>query len=323
MKIAIVGGGNVYALNFARYLAKVGIDHFGIGRTGPKAPAFWQVDHDYRFYQLHLIRDFDKVMTCIGVERPDVVVNFAAQGEGAASFGEDSHLFYATNATAMVRFAEALLGRSHLRRFIQIGTSELYGSTPEPAHENSPTRPSSPYAISKAAFDQHLEVMARVHGFPMNIIRPSNCYCPGQQLHRVIPQAFIAATSGRKMQLQGGGAARKSYLHADDLSHAIANVIDAGKLGEVYNCGPEKPIAIRDLVAHVGLICRVPFEGLADVTAGRKGEDACYWLDSSKLKHHTGWKPSTELNAGLLEMLAWVNKHPEIKTADATYRIAE
>lgn len=323
MRIGITGGGNVYALNFARFLSKCGIDHFGIGRTGPKPRAFWQVDHDYRFYEFHMIRDFDAVMACIGVERPDVIVNFAAQGEGAASFGTDSHLFYATNATAMVRFAEALRGREHLQRFIQIGTSELYGSLHGPAMETSRLRPSSPYAISKAAFDQHLEVMWRIHQFPMNIIRPSNCYCPGQQLHRVIPQALIAALSNRKMTVQGGGLARKSYLHADDLSDAILKVIMAGTVGEVYNCGPDEPIAIRDLIAHVAVVCRVPYEYMAQIGAPRKGEDACYWLDSSKLKYHTGWRPSTELNAGLQEMLEWVKRHPEIMSADPTYRIAE
>ncbi len=296
MKICITGGNNVYGLNFARYLAKVGIDHFGIGRSGPKTAAFWQVDHDYRFYKLHLIRDFDAVMTTIGVVgRP-------------------------LSSTARL---EALRGRGHLTRFIQVGTSELYGSTVEPARETHRIAPTSPYAISKAAFDLHLEAMFRVHGFPMNIIRPSNCFCPGQQLHRVIPQAFIAALSGRKMRMNGGGVARKSYLQCDDLSHAIAKVIDAGKIGEIYNCGPDEPIRILDLVKHVAMICRAPFESMADITPPRKGEDGCYWLDSSKLKQDTGWQQSVTLNDGLLEMLAWVNKYPEIKTADATFRLTE
>lgn len=320
MKVAITGGGNVYALNFAKHLSEIGIDHFGIGRSGPKQPALWQVDHNYRFWALHLVDELDAYMAILDKERPDVVVNFAAQGEGAASFAENSPLFYMTNTVALVKLVEELRKRDYVRRFVQIGSSEVYGSVNWPVTEAAMLKPSSPYAISKAAFDQHLGIMYRVHGFPCNVIRPSNAYCPGQQLHRIIPRAIICAFSGQKLQLQGGGKAQKSYIHGDDLSRAIVMVIEAGTVGAVYNCGPKEPISIKALVERVALTCGVDMASFAEVAPDRVGQDGRYHLDSVELES-LGWRQVVQLDEGLRGMAAWVKAHPELLTTDTTFRI--
>ena len=111
MKIALTGGGNVYALNLARHLHALGIEHFGIGRNGPKPRALWQIDHDYPYHVIHMVEHLDLLLEFLDRERPDVVVNFAAQGESAASFGEHTDYYYATNTLGLVRFAEALRKR--------------------------------------------------------------------------------------------------------------------------------------------------------------------------------------------------------------------
>lgn len=322
MKIAIIGGGNVYALNLARHLHELGIEHFGIGRSPRKCDALWQVEHDYAYYPYHLIKHLDLALDLLDRERPDVIVNFAAQGESAASFGEQTDYYYATNTLAMVRFAEALRKRDYLRRFIQAGTSEVYGATLQPAREDDPLRPTSPYAISKAAFDQHLQVMHRVHGFPVNVLRPSNAYCPGQQLHRIIPRAIICALSGKRLQLQGGGQAQKSYMHATDLARAIVAVLERGQVGKVYNCGPDKPIRIRELVAIALEQCDKWFTNVVDDVPARTGEDSIYWIDSSELQLDTGWHPTLGLSYGLNQMVRWVRRYPELLAMDPTFRIA-
>lgn len=318
----MLGGGNCYALNLARHFDALGIDHFGIGRSPRKHPALWRVDHDYRYYRAHLIHEFGAVLDILDRERPDILVNFAAQGESAASFGQHTDLFYATNTLGMVRFAEAMRSRDYLRRFIQAGTSECYGSTERPAKETDPLLPTSPYAISKAAFDQHLQVMHRIHGFPVNVLRPSNCYTPGQQLHRIIPRTICAAFTGRKLPLNGGGLAEKSYMHATDLSRAIMAVIENGTPGKVYNCGPDRPIKIRDLVEFIADMCGVRFDALVEETPARTGEDSRYWIDSSALQRDTGWQPTIKLQDGIAEMVRWARDFPEILTMSNEFRIA-
>jgi dTDP-glucose 4,6-dehydratase len=319
MRVSLIGGGNVYALNLARHLHSLGIDHFGIGRSPRKPDAFW-VEHDYRYYQKHLLSDLSGALNVLDSERPDTIIQFAAQGEGAASFATPD-LFYATNTYGLVRFAEELRKRDYVKRFTQISTSELYGSTEHPAKETDPLRSTSPYAVSKAAFDQHLEIMHRVYGFPMNIVRPSNAYCVGQQLHRIIPRSIVCALSGQKLPLQGGGKAVKSYIHATDLSRGIMAILDKGRLGEVYNCGPDKPISIRDLVKWCAFACKVSFDDLVEIAPDRISQDQKYYFDSSKIRS-LGWKPKINLADGVDEMVDWVRKFPELLTMDATYRIA-
>lgn len=313
MKIAIIGGGNVYALNFATLLHQQGIRHFGLGRSRAKPPAFW-VDHRYDYRVAHIIRQLPALEAILDTERPDVVVNFAAQGEGAASFGDFAPWFFETNTVALVRLVRFLQSREYVKRFIQIGTSELYGSVDKPAKESDPLNPSSPYAISKAAFDQYLNVMYRTDGFPMNIIRPSNAYCPGQQLHRIIPKAIICALTGRKLPLQGGGKAQKSYIHATDLSKAILAVLERGSVGETYNVGPQSPVSIRALVGLLAEACGVSWEELVEEVPDRVGQDGRYHLDSTKIARDCQWTQTIGLAKGLEEMVGWVRKYPEILT---------
>src|SRR5207247_3506270 len=136
----------------------------------------------------------------------------------------------------------------YLERWIQIGTSELYGSCDFPAKEDTPIQPTSPYAASKAAADMHLLSISKVLKFPMNIIRPSNAYAPGQLLHRVIPKAVLCGLTGTKLPLQGAGKAEKSYIHARDLARAIHLVAEKAPLGKIYNAGPAQPTSIRRVV---------------------------------------------------------------------------
>ena len=319
MKIAILGGGGCFALNFACHLNALGIEHFGIGRSAPKAPAWWQLNHHYPYHAIHLVDQLPAALAVLDTEKPDIIINFAAQGEGAASFGEYAPDFYRTNCEGLVRLVEALRSRSYLRRFIHIGSSEVYGSVIAPASETAPLNPGSPYGVSKAAFDQHLQIMHRVHDFPMNIIRPSNCYTPGQQVHRIIPRAIICALYGQKLQLQGGGNAQKSYLHADDLSRAIMAVLENGKTGAIYNVGSILPIRIRILVERVGSACAVPFTVFVEEAPERTGQDSCYWLDSSRIGRECGWKQEVSLDEGLTRMVAWVSKYPELQHLPAAY----
>ena len=149
----------------------------------------------------------------------------------------------------------------------------------------------------------------RVLKFPMNIIRPSNAYAPGQLLHRVIPKAVLCGLTGRKLPLQGGGRAEKSYIHARDLARAIHLVAERAPLGTVYNAGPLKPISIRALVETVARVIGIPFEQLCEVTADRLGQDSRYWLDSSAIKRDVGWEPQIALAEGIREMVEWGRRY--------------
>jgi dTDP-glucose 4,6-dehydratase len=143
----------------------------------------------------------------------------------------------------------------------------------------------------------------------MNIIRPSNAYCPGQLLHRVIPKTVISGLTGRKLPLQGGGKAEKSYIHARDLARAIHLVSEKAPLGTVYNAGPKEPTSIRRVVELTADALGIPFDQLATVTEDRPGQDSRYWLDSSAIQRDVGWEPQIDWQHGLAEMVDWGRKY--------------
>lgn len=310
----VLGGGGSFGIHASKYL----LDHanpkkvIGIGRNPEKPEPFTlkvgKGDPRYSYHAYHVTHELDLLMRLLDKERPEIIVNFAAQGEGAVSW-KDSWRFYETNSMALARLTEELMARDYLERFIQIGTSELYGSVDFAAKETTPLQPTSPYAASKAAFDMHLLSIAKVLKFPMNIIRPSNAYGPGQLLHRVIPKTVICALKGEKLPLQGGGRAEKSYIHARDLGRAIHLVAEKAPLGTVYNAGPAQPTAIRDLVVKVAEVMQVPFEQICEVTGDRLGQDSRYWLDSSAIKKDVGWEPQISLEEGIREVVDWGKRY--------------
>ena len=310
----VLGGGGSFGLAVSKYL----LDNadpkkvVSVGRAPPKLKCFTlgigDGDPRYSYRAYHIGYELDLLMELLDRERPEVIVNFAAQGEGATSFSH-SWRYYDTNCTALVRLVDELGKRDWLERFIHIGTSELYGSVDAPATEDAPLKPTSPYAVSKMAFDLHLLALHRQRGFPMNIIRPSNAYGPGQQLHRIIPKAVVCGLTERKLPLHGGGKAEKSYIHTMDLARAVFMVSEAAAIGKVYNVGPEMPIAIRAVVAMVADALDMDFDDLCEVTEDRAHQDSRYWIDSAAIQHDLGWSQLIRWDAGLAGMVAWGAKY--------------
>ena len=321
----VLGGGGVFGVHTAMYL----LEHANpkkvicVGRNPEKLEPFslnlGKGDPRYAYHQIHVVHEQDRLFDLFDKERPEVIISYAAQGEGAVSWRR-SWYFFETNGTALVKMAEELMSRKYLERFIQIGTSELYGSVDVAANEDTPIRPTSPYAASKAAFDLYLLSVSSVLKFPMNIIRPSNAYAPGQQLHRVIPRAVLCGLTGQKLPLHGGGRAQKSYLHARDLARAIHLVTERAPLGTVYNAGPAAPISIRELVEKTADALGMPFDQLCEMTPDRLGQDSRYWLDSSAIKKDVGWEPKIRLEDGLREMVDWGRRYlPQLSSMSSEY----
>jgi dTDP-glucose 4,6-dehydratase len=321
----ILGGNGVFGVHAAFYLLEQADPKkvICVGRNPEKPEAFTlnvgKGDPRYAYHQIHVVYEQDRLFELFDAEKPEVIINFAAQGEGAASWSKFWR-FYETNAVSLAKMTEELLHRDYLERWIQIGTSELYGSCDFPAKEETPIQPTSPYAASKAAGDMHLLSISKVLKFPVNIIRPSNAYAAGQLLHRVIPKAVLFGLTGQKLPLHGGGRARKSYIHARDLGRAIHLVSEKAPLGTVYNAGPSEPTSIRDLVAKVAEALNMPFEQLCEVTEDRLGQDAQYWLDSSAIKRDVGWAPQISLEEGIEEMVKWGKKYLDyLRTVSTGY----
>lgn len=317
MKYILLGGAGVFAIHTAKYLLEQDETEavVSVGRNFERSSAFTldvgKDDPRYRYEQIHIVFEQDRLFEVFDEVKPDVVINFAALAY--ATSWEKSFRYYETNVVAVAKICEMLMSRDYLKRFIQIGTSELYGSAKNgPASETTPVNPTSPYAVSKLAADMHLETLWEVKKFPMNIIRPSNCYAPGQLMYRVLPRAVYCGLTRQKLPLEGGGRVEKSFMHAGDLARAIHLMVQKAPLGRIYNAGPEEPSSIRRLIEIVSEVMEIPFEDLCTVVEGRKGEDARYWLDSSLIKAELGWEPQIDLHEGIADMVAWGRKYIDL-----------
>jgi dTDP-glucose 4,6-dehydratase len=301
MKFCILGP-SCFGINLAHYLQSRGHGVFGIGRSKPKSEAF-TLGLEWEYHAHHLTYEIEPVVHLIRQRQPDFIVNFAAQGESGYSWNSDNWRYYETNSMGLAR----LVSMVECGRFVQVGSSEVYGPTEAPALEGQLLNPTSPYSISKAAFDLHLQAM-RGKVVPFNIIRPSNCYTPGQQLHRIIPKTLLYGLTGKRLQLQGGGIQKKSFLHADDLSKAILLICEKGLPGEIYNVGPEEPVSIARIVAICSQVMGMSYKDLIEEVPARHGEDKQYWLNSEKVKS-LGWREETSLMGGIQGMREWVEKY--------------
>ncbi len=315
-KYCIIGGGGSFGLHSAIYLLenvkpkKV----IGIGRNFLREEPFSlniNKYDKYAYYARHIYHEQDLLLELLDKEKPEVIINFAAQGEGAVSW-KHSWRFFETNCVALSKLCEELSKRKWLERFIHIGTSEMYGSVKVASKEDEPIKPSSPYASSKVAFDLYLMSISKFLNFPMNIIRPSNAYCPGQLLHRIIPKTIVSSLIGKKIPLHGGGKAEKSYIHARDLGRAIYLVSEKAPLGKIYNAGPKDPTSIKDVVKFCAKALNKNFNDICEVVPDRLGQDSRYWLDSKLIFKDTGWKQEIFWDEGLKEMVEWGEKYIDI-----------
>src|SRR3990167_2400994 len=131
-RYCILGGAGSFAINTALYLmdqATTAYPVIGIGRHSirarPEAFTLGIENHEkFKYFPIHLVHEFDQLMETLDTEQPHVIINFAAQGEGAVSW-KDSWRFFETNCVGLARLTEELMKRDYLERFIQIGTSEI------------------------------------------------------------------------------------------------------------------------------------------------------------------------------------------------------
>ena len=277
-KYMILGGGS-FAIHTALHLAKKDDTKkiVSVGRNLLRDEPFSLNfnNHDkITHHTYHLTYEQDLLLELMDKEQPDYILIMLLK-EKVLFLGKILGDFFETNSVGLSKLVESLMSRKYLKNFIQIGTSEMYGSVKNPSDEESKIFPSSPYAASKVAFfDMYLKSVNKFLGFKMNIVRPSNAYCSGQLLHRIIPRSFVSILKGEKIPLHGGGKAEKSYMHAIDLAEAIYLVIKKGKDGEIYNIGPDKPTSIKEVVERVVEKMNVEFKDVVEMSEDRpKGQD--------------------------------------------------
>lgn len=312
--IAVIGSNSFSGSDFVDYLLEAtDYEVVGLSRSAEKSPLFLPFKRRsdlsrYRFVQADLNRDRERLFSVLDELRPKYVVNFAAQSEVGPSWQHPEHWFE-TNAVAVAALGNFLKDCKWLERYMHISSPEVYGSCEGIVREDAPINPSTPYAASKAAGDLMLSTLVKNFDFPLLSIRATNVYGAHQQLFKIIPRAVIYVKQGRTIELHGGGVAVKSYIHIRDVSRGELAVLERGRPGELYHLSPDGGVSVRDVVRNICQTMGQDFECCTRAVAERLGQDRAYVIDSSKARGELGWKPEVTLEAGIAQVVDWVERH--------------
>ena len=240
------------------------------------------------------------------VERADAVVHFAAESHNDNSIA-DPEPFVRTNVNGTYTLIEACC--RHDVRYHHISTDEVYGDLaldyPARFTEETPYRPSSPYSSTKAASDMLVRAWVRTYGLRATISNCSNNYGPYQHVEKFIPRQVTNILYGMRPVLYGDGRNVRDWIHVDDHSSAVWEILTRGRIGETYLVGADGERSNIEVLRAILRVMGRP-EDEFDWVRDRPGHDRRYAIDPTKIRRELGWRPAhTDFEAGLAETIQW------------------
>ena len=316
--IVVTGGAGFIGANFIFHMMETYPDNRIIcldkltyaGNVSTLAPVLNR-DH-FRFSKMDIC-DREAVFELFKEEKPDIVVNFAAESHVDRSI-DDPGVFLQTNIIGTATLMDACR-QYGIERYHQVSTDEVYGDLPLERPdlfftEETPIHASSPYSASKASADLLVMAYHRTYGLPVTISRCSNNYGPYHFPEKLIPLMIINALNDKPLPVYGEGINIRDWLYVEDHCKAIDLVIHKGRVGEVYNIGGHNEMRNIDIVK---LICKElgKPESLITFVADRKGHDMRYAIDPTKIHNELGWLPETKFAEGIKKTIAWYLEHKD------------
>lgn len=240
------------------------------------------------------------------VRSVDAVVHYAAESHNDNSL-DNPHPFLHTNLVGTFTLLEAARRRGV--RFHHISTDEVYGDLelddPRRFTEATPYNPSSPYSSTKAGSDLLVRAWFRSFGLAVTISNCSNNYGPYQHVEKFIPRQITNVLRGRRPKLYGDGRNVRDWIHADDHSSAVLEILNKGRIGETYLIGADGEQDNRTVIEMILRLMGQPKDAY-DHVADRAGHDLRYAIDSSKLRAELDWRPKyRDFETGLAATIEW------------------
>ena len=199
-------------------------------------------------------------------------------------------------------------------------TSETYGTAQYvPIDEKHPAVGQSPYSATKIAADQLAISYHRSFGLPVKIVRPFNTYGPRQSARAIIPTVITQILAGKRELSLGNLAPTRDLTFARDTAAGFLAIAKHNGLhGDPVNIGMGWEISIGDLVQKVASLMGVEVSTASAAERQRVAASEVERLlaDASKLRNSTGWAPEYDLERGLRETIAWLEKHHHAYKAD-------
>lgn len=274
------------------------------------------------------IRDGNAMRSLFERFRPDLVLHLAAEThvdrsiDAPAAFVDTNVVGTCTLLEAALYYWQNLKSETRMRfRFHHVSTDEVFGSLGEGGifSEDSPYRPNSPYAASKAAADHFVRAFHCTYGLPVVLSNTTNNYGPYQFPEKLIPLLVLNGLEGKRLPVYGRGDNVRDWLHVDDHARALLLIAERGTPGASYNVGASSERKNIDVVhAICGLLDELApdkkigaREKLIDFVADRPGHDLRYAIDANKIRRELGWAPRENFEVGLRKTVLWYLENRE------------
>ena len=312
MTIIVTGGAGFIGANFVFHMLNTYPDYRIIcldkltyaGNLSTLEPVMQ--NPNFRFVKLDIC-DREGVYKLFEEEKPDIVVNFAAESHVDRSI-ENPEIFLQTNILGTQVLMDACR-KYGIQRYHQVSTDEVYGDLPLDRPdlfftEQTPIHTSSPYSSSKAGADLLVLAYHRTYGLPVTISRCSNNYGPYHFPEKLIPLMITRALADESLPVYGNGENVRDWLYVEDHCAAIDLVMRKGREGEIYNVGGHNERTNLQVVKTVLKELGKP-ESLITFVRDRPGHDQRYAIDPTKIHEELGWLPTTDFDTGMRKTVAW------------------
>ena len=316
MNIIVTGGAGFIGSNFIYYMLKkhpsdriICVDKLTYAGNLETLEAAME-KKNFKFIRAD-IADRQAVYRIFEQEKPDIVVNFAAESHVDRSI-ENPEIFLQTNVIGTSVLLDACR-RYGIDRYHQVSTDEVYGDLPLDRPdlfftEKTNLKTSSPYSASKAGADLLVMAYHRTYKIPTTISRCSNNYGPYHFPEKLIPLMIINALDDKPLPVYGDGLNVRDWLYVEDHCRAIDLILQKGRVGEVYNIGGHNERANIDVVKTILKELGKP-EDLIEHVTDRKGHDRRYAIDPTKIHTELGWEPETKFEDGIKKTVKWYLEH--------------
>ncbi|MGI6084168.1 MAG: dTDP-glucose 4,6-dehydratase [Acetivibrionales bacterium] len=312
MTILVTGGAGFIGANFVKYMIKQYLGYKiicldALTYAGNMETLSDIMDNPQFKFVKGDIADQGTVFSLFDQEKPDMVVNFAAESHVDRSI-ENPRLFLETNIIGTQVLMDACR-KYGIKRFHQVSTDEVYGDLPLDRPdlfftEETPIHASSPYSASKAAADLLVLAYHRTFKLPCTISRCSNNYGPYHFPEKLIPLMITRALEDKPLPVYGKGENVRDWLYVEDHCRAVDLIIHKGREGQVYNIGGHNEKTNLEVVKTILKELNKP-ESLIQFVADRPGHDMRYAIDPTKIHNELGWLPETKFEQGIKLTIQW------------------
>lgn len=318
MNIVVTGGAGFIGSNFVYYELEhhpedTIICYDALTYAG-NLETLQEAEKNPKFRFIHAdITDRQAVYDMFEKEKPDIIVNFAAESHVDRSIENPEH-FLKTNFMGTGVLLDACR-KYGIQRYHQVSTDEVYGDLPLDRPdlfftETTNLHTSSPYSASKASADLLVMSYHRTYGVPASISRCSNNYGPFHFPEKLIPLMIINALNDKKLPVYGTGENVRDWLYVEDHCSAIDLILRKGKAGDLFNIGGHNEKQNIEVVKIILKALGKP-ESLIEYVADRKGHDRRYAIDPTKIREALGWEPETRFETGIQKTIEWYLTHKD------------